>query len=36
MHNLKAASYVLFGDLMEDYSLGASLPDSSELTVANR
>ena len=31
MHNLKVASYVLFGDLTEDCSLGGgSLSDSSE------
>ena len=29
-HKLKVASYVLFGDLTEDYSLGDSLSGSSE------
>ena len=30
MHNLKVDSYVLFGELTEDYSLGDHLSDSSE------
>ena len=29
-HNLKVDSYILFGDLTEDYSLGISLSDRSE------
>ena len=30
MHNLKVASYVLFGELTEDYSLVDHLSDSTE------
>ena len=30
MHNLKVASYVLFGELTEDYILGDHLSDSAE------
>ena len=30
MHNLKVESYVLFGELTEDYSPGYSLSNSSE------
>ena len=30
MHNLKAENYALFGELVEDLSLGGSLSDSSE------
>ena len=30
MHKLKVLSYVLFGDLTQDYNLGYSLSESSE------
>ena len=30
MHNLKAESYVFFGELSEDLSTGHSISDSSE------
>ena len=36
MHNLKVASYVLFGELTEDYILGDHLSDSAEKLFQRR